>query len=181
MGTSKGPLGTVSGSFGVAATVLWCLSQILGPITPRTTMRDTTGAGGRTRGLIMSCQLRLKIPQSTGRKIPSPQQVVVDGFIRLLEVGNRLVKRRWALVETNPPRNSWPQTHQDDEARDEAGRGIVPGPGIVIGLIDLPMPQKTHARASRLLPRASATAACGSSLGASTAGIRPALRRSFSL
>lgn len=128
-----------------------------------------------------SCQLRLKIPQSTGRKIPSPQQVVVDGFIRLLEVGNRLVKRRWALVETNPPRNSWPQTHQDDEARDEAGRGIVPGPGIVIGLIDLPMPQKTHARASRLLPRASATAACGSSLGASTAGIRPALRRSFSL
>jgi hypothetical protein len=92
------------------------------------------------------CQLRLKIPQSTGRKFPYPRQVVVDGFSRLVEHRNRLVKRRWALVETNPPRNSWPQTHRDDErARGEAGSGLVPRTERFIGSIDLPMPRKTHA------------------------------------
>jgi len=31
---------------------------------------------------------------------------VVAGSSRVLEHRNRLVKRRWALVETNPPRNN---------------------------------------------------------------------------
>jgi hypothetical protein len=66
------------------------------------------------------CQLRLKIPHSAGRKFPSPRQVVVYSFSRWVQHGNRLVKRRWALVETNPPRNSRLQTHRDDGTRGEA-------------------------------------------------------------
>ena len=52
------------------------------------------------------------------------------------------VKRRRALVETNLPRNSWPQTHQDDEARGGADDDLAPGSEQYIGLIDLPMPKK---------------------------------------
>ena len=44
------------------------------------------------------------------------------------------------LVETNLPRNSWLQTHQDDEARGGADDGLAPGSEQHIGLIDLPMP-----------------------------------------
>jgi hypothetical protein len=40
------------------------------------------------------------------------------------EDGNRPVKRRRALQECTPPRNSWLQTRQDDEARGEAGIGF---------------------------------------------------------
>jgi hypothetical protein len=32
----------------------------------------------------------------------------------------RPVKRRWALVETNPPRNIRLQSHEDDEAQGQA-------------------------------------------------------------
>jgi hypothetical protein len=67
------------------------------------------------------CQLRLKFPHSAGRKFPTPEKVVVDSSGRRMQHRNRPVKRKWALVETNPPRNSWPQTHQDDEAGGEAG------------------------------------------------------------
>jgi len=65
-------------------------------------------------------------PHSARSKIPQPCQVVVYSFSRRVENGNRLVKRRWALVETNPPRNSWLQTHQDDETRGGAGKGFAP-------------------------------------------------------
>ena len=58
----------------------------------------------------------------------------------LRHTGARLVKRRRALVETNLPRNSWPQTHQDDEARGGADDGFAPESEQYIGLIDLPMP-----------------------------------------
>ena len=44
------------------------------------------------------------------------------------------------MLESNPPRNSWLQTHQDDEVRSEAGNGLAPVPEQRIGLIDLPMP-----------------------------------------
>ena len=45
------------------------------------------------------------------------------------------------MVETNPPRNSWLQTHQDDGARGEAANGFALRPKQEhIGLIDLPMP-----------------------------------------
>jgi|SRR5882724_385309 len=37
---------------------------------------------------------------------PSPVQVVVYGFSRWVQYGNRLVKRRRAMLESNPPRNS---------------------------------------------------------------------------
>lgn len=43
-----------------------------------------------------------------------------------MQYGKRPVKRRWALQECNPPRNSWLQTHQDDGTRDGAGNGSVP-------------------------------------------------------
>jgi hypothetical protein len=32
--------------------------------------------------------------------------------LRRPENGDRLVKRRRAMLESKPPRNSWPQTHQ---------------------------------------------------------------------
>ena len=86
----------------------------------------------------------MKNPHFAGRKFPSPGEVVVYSFSRWVEDGNRLVKRRWALVETNPPRNSWLQTRQDDENRSEAGNSFAPGFEDHIGLTDLPMPQKTH-------------------------------------
>ena len=37
------------------------------------------------------------------------------GKTTLQHSGDRLVKRRLALVETNPPRNSQPETDPDDE------------------------------------------------------------------
>jgi hypothetical protein len=46
------------------------------------------------------------------------------------------------MLESNPPRNNRPQTHQDDETRGESGNRPRPGASIQghIGLIDLPMP-----------------------------------------
>ena len=52
------------------------------------------------------------------------------------------------MLESNPPRNSRRQTHQDDEA---GGEGETPSPLAKkehIGLIDLLMPQKTHPRSA---------------------------------
>jgi len=50
-------------------------------------------------------------------------------------------------VETNPPRNSRSQTHQNDGTRGEARQKTSPRHFQIqnqIGLIDLLMPQKTH-------------------------------------
>jgi hypothetical protein len=44
------------------------------------------------------CQRRLKNPHFAGRKFPSPGEVVVYSFSRWVEDGNRLAKRRWALL-----------------------------------------------------------------------------------
>jgi hypothetical protein len=38
----------------------------------------------------------------------------------------RLAKRKRTLLESNPPRNSQPETHRDDEAG--SGACVVPGP-----------------------------------------------------
>jgi hypothetical protein len=56
------------------------------------------------------------------------------------------------MLESNPPRNSRSQTHQDDEMlRGEAAEGFaLSAHQEPIGLIDLPMPQKTHNEALRL-------------------------------
>jgi len=67
------------------------------------------GAGG---GISTVCQRRLKFPHSAGRKFPTPGEVVVDGSGRPVQHGGRPVKRRRALVETNPPRNSRLETHR---------------------------------------------------------------------
>jgi len=66
--------------------------------------------------------------------------VVVYSFGRFLENRIRSVKRRWALVETNPPGNSWPQTHRIDEPRGEAEFSFAPGFHKYIEPIDLLMP-----------------------------------------
>jgi len=83
---------------------------------------------------------RLKIPHFAGRKFPSPCRVVVYSFGWWIQNEVQPVKRRWALVETNLPGNSRPQTHRDDEARGEAGNGLAPGAERHIGSIDLLMP-----------------------------------------
>jgi len=62
------------------------------------------------------------------------------------EDGKRSVKRRLALQECNLPRNNRSQTHQDDETRGAAVTCFVPVLKNNIGLIDLPMPQKTQTR-----------------------------------
>ena len=41
-------------------------------------------------------------------------------------IWKRSAKRRRALVETNPPRNSRSQTHQNDGTRGEAVNGLAP-------------------------------------------------------
>jgi hypothetical protein len=74
-----------------------------------------------------TCQRRLKIPHFAGRKFPSPGRVVVYSFGCWIQNEFQPVKQRRALVETNLPRNSWPQTHQDDETRGEAEEVLAPG------------------------------------------------------
>jgi hypothetical protein len=63
-------------------------------------------------------------PHSARSKFHSPVRWWFTVSADRVENGNRLVKRRRALVETNPPRNSWLQTHQDDETRGGAGKGF---------------------------------------------------------
>ena len=41
------------------------------------------------------------------------------------DTANQLAKRRRALLESNPPRDSQPETHPNDEA----GEGVQPSPG----------------------------------------------------
>ena len=84
--------------------------------------------GAQVRVTVRKCQRRLKIPHFAGRKFPSPQRVVVYSFGWWIQNEVQPVKRRRALVETNLPRNSRPQTHQDDEARSDAENGLAPGP-----------------------------------------------------
>jgi hypothetical protein len=55
-----------------------------------------------------------------------PCQVVVYSFSRWVQYGNRPAKRRRAMLESNPSRNSRSQTHQDDEIRGEAGNDFAP-------------------------------------------------------
>jgi hypothetical protein len=73
-----------------------------------------------------SCQLRLKIPQSSGRKFPSPGEVVVDSSGYPVHHDKRLVKRRRAMQECNSPRNSRTQTHQGDEAEERGWNQLRP-------------------------------------------------------
>ncbi len=140
------------------------------------------GCAGQNRS---NCQRRLKIPHFAGRKFPSPRQVVVDCFGRWVQYGFRPVKRRRALLESNPPRNSRPETHR---GRWE-GRGVKTAPIIVargrptgggtrlqaedgfhshIGPIDLVMPQKTHNEAPRFPRWFGAPAAGGARVAAPT-------------
>ena len=44
------------------------------------------------------------------------------------------------MLESNPPRNSWLQTHRDDDAGAKPERASSPGFNNNIGLIDLLMP-----------------------------------------
>ena len=67
-----------------------------------------------------NCQYRLKIPHYSGRKFPSPHEVVVYSFGWQMVHRNQPVKRRRAMLESNPPRNSRLQTRQDDGSRGEA-------------------------------------------------------------
>jgi hypothetical protein len=80
----------------------------------------------------------MKIPHCSGRKIRHVPETTVCSFSRLIknETG-------WSIGGgsggTNPPRNGWAQTHQADgpEAISSPARSH-------IGLIDSPMPEKTH-------------------------------------
>ena len=110
--------------------------------------------------LYRKCPRRLKIPQTAGREFLSPREVVVDCVGQWVQHRFWPVKRRRALLESNPPRNSRPETHR---GRWE-GRGVKAAPFILargrptgggirlparrvlphIGPIDLGMPQKTH-------------------------------------
>ncbi len=131
------------------------------------------------KGLSRSyCQLRLKIPQSSGRKFPSPRQVVVYRSSWRMVHKIQPVKRRRALLESNPPRNNRLQTHQDDGARGEARDGFA------LGFKERPhrIDRFAHALKTQTfpLPRLFGAPARGSSGCACGNGIRPALRRSLS-
>jgi hypothetical protein len=70
-------------------------------------------------------------------------------------------------VETNPPRNSWPQTHQTMSSGDEAEGGLVPGVEISTSDDRSAHALKTHNVSLRLprLFRATAGGSAGSALG----------------
>ena len=82
------------------------------------------------------------------------------------------------MQECNPPRNSWLQTHQDDGARGEAGRGFA------LGFVQGPYRIDRFAHALKTqsvrLPRPLGALARESSCCDSGIGIKPALRRSLS-
>src|SRR3954447_18863164 len=92
-------------------------------------------------------------------------------------------KRRQALQECNLPRNSWLQTHQDDETRGGAERGLAlglaPNRKAEHRIDRFAHASKTHAEWLRLL-RLLGAAAIGSACCASGVGSSPALRRSLS-
>ncbi len=89
------------------------------------------------------------------------------------------MKRRQALQECNLPRNSWLQTHQDDETRGGAGRGLAPNHEAEHRIDRFAHASKTHAEGLRLL-RLFGAAAIGSGCCASGVGSSPALRLSLS-
>ena len=60
-------------------------------------------------------------------KNPPPSGDYGLQFQPAVEEWNWLVKRRRALVETNPPRNSRPQTHRDDGLGGAAVNGFASG------------------------------------------------------
>ena len=60
----------------------------------------------------VGCQRQLKIPHFAGRKFPIPWRVVVDGFGCTPDNETQPVKRRRALVATNPLRNSRPDSSE---------------------------------------------------------------------
>jgi hypothetical protein len=79
--------------------------------------QDTTGtlpASFDTVGMSGSV-LSTPVPQVAGRKFPSHRKVVVDSFDGSTQDVDQSVKRRRALLENNPPRNSRLGTHPDDE------------------------------------------------------------------
>lgn len=82
------------------------------------------------------------------------------------------------MLESNPPRNSWLQTHQDDGPRGGARDGFVLGEERTPHRID----RFAHALKTQnvRLPRLLGAPARESSCGGSGSGIKPALRRSLS-
>jgi hypothetical protein len=84
-----------------------------------------------------------------------------------------------AMVETNPPRNNWPQTHQDDGTGGEADKGRASDLKRTADRIDrFADALKKHDEWLRL-PRLFGAAAGESVCCCSGSGISPALRRSF--
>src|ERR1017187_4350735 len=61
--------------------------------------------------------------------------------IRLRHNGGRLAKRRQALLESNPPRNSQRETHRKAVGR--SGLGLASATVLLLS-IDFPMPPKTR-------------------------------------
>ncbi len=83
------------------------------------------------------------------------------------------------MQECNPPRNSWLQTHQHDEARDGVRNSSVPNLRSTHRIGRFAHASKTHIEWLRL-PRLFGAAAVGSAGYVSGAGSSPALRRSLS-
>ena len=84
------------------------------------------------------------------------------------------------MQECNPPRNSWLQTHQNDETRGEAWRGLAPALERIDRIDRFAHASKTDAEWFRL-PRLFRVAEAGSFCCGSDDGSSPALRRSLSL
>ena len=82
------------------------------------------------------------------------------------------------MLECNPPRNSWLQTHQDDGSRGGARNGFALGVKRTPHRID----RFAHAleNSNVRLPRPLGALARESSCCCSGSGIKPALRRSLS-
>jgi hypothetical protein len=78
---------------------------------------------------LASVSVSMPVENSSFRRSKIPQ-LPQGGGLQFQPVDarwNRLVKRRWAMLESNPPRNSWLQTHQDDGPGGEAEEDLVPG------------------------------------------------------
>jgi hypothetical protein len=82
------------------------------------------------------------------------------------------------MQECNPPRNSWLQTHQNDETRGGAGKGLAPDLEFEHRIDRFAHTSKTHNEWFRL-PRLFSAAAAESVCCGSGAGSKPALRRSL--
>lgn len=52
------------------------------------------------------------MPRSAGLELLTPHQVVVDANRQFSEHGGQSANQRRALLQSNPPRHSQPQTHQ---------------------------------------------------------------------